>query len=127
MSTKLEEKVTASMVDEQLPCPTAFKIAGELKVSLREIGKTTDVLGIMISGCQLGCFTSQKVTDSDVDSSDTNGTLAEEIKMSLVGGYLPCAVSFRIARKLKVAPREVGNAADKLKIRITKCQLGCFP
>ena len=56
MSTELEEKVASSLVDDQLPCPAAFKIAKELKVSLREVGETADKLGIKISSCQLGCF-----------------------------------------------------------------------
>ena len=56
MNTELEEKVTSSLVDGQLPCPIAFKIAKELKVSLREVGETTDNLGIKLSSCQLGCF-----------------------------------------------------------------------
>lgn len=56
MSTELEEKITSSLANDRLPCPTAFKIAQELKVSLQEVGETTDKLGIKISSCQLGCF-----------------------------------------------------------------------
>ena len=56
MITELEEKITSSLVDDQLPCPIAFKIAKELKVSLGEVGETTDKLGIRIVQCQLGCF-----------------------------------------------------------------------
>jgi hypothetical protein len=56
MSAELEEKITSSLVDDQLPCPGAFKIAKELKVGLREVGETADKLGIKISSCQLGCF-----------------------------------------------------------------------
>jgi len=56
MDTELEEKVTSSLVDGRLPCPSAFKIAKESKVSPREVGETADKLGIKISGCQLGCF-----------------------------------------------------------------------
>ncbi len=56
MSTELEEKITSSLANDRLPCPTAFKIARELKVSLQEVGETTDKLGIKISRCQLGCF-----------------------------------------------------------------------
>ncbi len=54
--TELEEKIAMSLVDGQLPCPVAFIIARELKVSLREVGETTDKLGIKFSSCQLGCF-----------------------------------------------------------------------
>ena len=53
--------------------------------------------------------------------------LEEKVVSSLVDGKLPCAVAFKIARELKVSPREVGETADKLGIRIVQCQLGCFP
>ena len=56
-----------------------------------------------------------------------NKALEEEIKASLVEGKLPCAVAFKIAKKIKVAPKEVGDAANRLKIKISSCQLGCFP
>jgi len=52
--------------------------------------------------------------------------LEERIKSSLVDGRLPCAVAFKIARELKVSPREVGEAANKLPVKICHCQLGCF-
>ncbi|AOQ25136.1 hypothetical protein MTAT_00660 [Moorella thermoacetica] len=42
------------------------------------------------------------------------------------GGKLPCAVAQEVARRLKVPMREVGRAADELKIKIIQCQLGCF-
>jgi len=56
MDTKLEDKIVSSLVDDQLPCAVAFKIANELKVSIREVGDTADKLGIRIIKCQLGCF-----------------------------------------------------------------------
>jgi hypothetical protein len=54
-------------------------------------------------------------------------TLDEEIRASLVNGKLPCARAFGIAKRLKVAPRDVGDAANRLGIKIASCQLGCFP
>lgn len=53
--------------------------------------------------------------------------LEEKVVSSLVDGKLPCAVAFKIAEELEVSHREVGETADKLGIRIAKCQLGCFP
>ncbi len=53
--------------------------------------------------------------------------LEEKVKSSLLDGKLPCAVAFKIAKELKVSPQEIGETADKLGIRIVKCQLGCFP
>jgi len=56
-----------------------------------------------------------------------NKALEEELKASLVDGKLPCAVAFNIARKLEIPPKQVGEAANKLNIKIASCQLGCFP
>jgi hypothetical protein len=56
-----------------------------------------------------------------------NRALEKELEASLVNGKLPCAVAFKIARELKVNPREVGDTANKLNIKIVSCQLGCFP
>lgn len=53
--------------------------------------------------------------------------LEDKIKSSLVNGKLPCAVAFKIAKELKVSPRQVGDKANQLSIRICNCQLGCFP
>ena len=53
--------------------------------------------------------------------------LDEKIKASLVDGKLPCPVAFKIAKEMKVGPKEVGDACNRLKIKIRSCQLGCFP
>jgi len=58
---------------------------------------------------------------------DIDRALEEEMRASLVSGKLPCAAAFRIAKKLKVSPRQVGDAANRLNIKISSCQLGCFP
>ena len=56
-----------------------------------------------------------------------NRTLETELQESLVNGKLPCAEAFRIAKKFKVAPKQVGDLANKLNVKISSCQLGCFP
>ena len=53
--------------------------------------------------------------------------LDEKIKASLVNGKLPCGVAFNIAMQLNVSTKEVGKACDKLGLKISSCQLGCFP
>jgi hypothetical protein len=58
---------------------------------------------------------------------DIEKALEDEMRASLVNGKLPCAVAFQIAKKLKVSPMQVGDAANRLKMKIASCQLGCFP
>ena len=52
--------------------------------------------------------------------------LEMKIKSSLVDGRLPCAVAFKIVKEPKVSPRDVGDAANRLSMKISNCQLGCF-
>lgn len=60
------------------------------------------------------------------NKTNTARALAEEITTSLVEEKLPCPIAFKVARKLNVLPRAVGDKADELEIRIVNCQLGCF-
>ncbi len=53
--------------------------------------------------------------------------LEKKIKSSLVEGKLPCAIAFKIAKELKVSRSDVGEAANRLSVKINSCQLGCFP
>lgn len=39
---------------------------------------------------------------------------------------LPCAEAFEIAGRTGCRPEEVGHAADRMNIRLTRCQLGLF-
>lgn len=41
-------------------------------------------------------------------------------------GQLPCAFAFQLAAEMGLAPGEIGAAADRLGVRISRCQLGLF-
>lgn len=55
-TAKITAAVKAKVVDNRLTCAQAHEIEQELKVTLGEIGKVADDLGIKIAKCQLGCF-----------------------------------------------------------------------
>ena len=67
------------------------------------------------------------MTENNISPEAAGGGLEEAIRAELVNGKLPCAVAFKIAKQHRVAPRQVGDAANQLNIRIMNCQLGCFP
>jgi hypothetical protein len=56
-----------------------------------------------------------------------NSELDKKIQESLEEGKLPCGKAFQIAKELKVTPRDIGEACNRLKIKVRSCQLGCFP
>ena len=68
-----------------------------------------------------------KMSNESTRNDKTEQLLEEELKASLVDGRLHCAVAFKISRKLKVSPNVIGDMANRLNIKISKCQLGCFP
>jgi len=43
-------------VGGKISCPVARKIAEELSVPYKEVGRKADELSIKITGCELGCF-----------------------------------------------------------------------
>ena len=67
------------------------------------------------------------MADESTLSAEKEKSLEEEIKGSLVDGRLPCAVAFKISENQGIGRRAVGDMANKLDIKIAKCQLGCFP
>lgn len=52
--------------------------------------------------------------------------MEELIRQSLEGSKLPCEKAFAIARKAQVKPLLVGQKADEMGIKISRCQLGLF-
>ena len=45
---------------------------------------------------------------------------------SLVEGKLSCLDSWKVAEEFGVSRIEISAACEKLKIKISSCQLGCF-
>jgi hypothetical protein len=52
--------------------------------------------------------------------------LDKEILNSVTDNKLSCSAAFEIAGRLNIEAKDIGEAADRLKIRLTGCQLGLF-
>ena len=59
-------------------------------------------------------------------SKEVLSQLEDTVKDSLKDGYLPCPVALKIAREANVPKIAIGEITDRLRIRITNCQIGCF-
>lgn len=57
---------------------------------------------------------------------ENDKTLHEVIRLDLKDGRLPCLKAFEIAETLHLPIRQVGDACNRLGIKISRCQLGCF-
>jgi tRNA (adenine37-N6)-methyltransferase len=59
-------------------------------------------------------------------SPEKREMLLVRVRDMAIEGRLPCAAAHHLADELGVTIPDVGWAADEEKLRITKCQLGCF-
>jgi len=57
---------------------------------------------------------------------ETDPRVIGALKQRASAGGVPCAVAFKIASELDVAPGLVGKTADLLELRLKKCQMGLF-
>lgn len=52
--------------------------------------------------------------------------LEETIKQKAKGGKLPCAMCFKMAEEFGISKKKMGEVLNKINVRISRCQLGCF-
>ncbi len=127
---QLAVAIRVALVDGQLPCEEAFRIAHELKVTPACVGEAADELGIRISRCQLGLFGYGPKAEGRhrivKPLPDAPPRLSAEMRRRLVEGRLPCAVAWGLAHRFGLAKLEVSGTAEALEVRISTCQLGCF-
>ena len=53
---ELKAKIRLAAPQGNIACAAAFRLAEELSISTRELGKILNRLEIKIKTCQLGCF-----------------------------------------------------------------------
>jgi hypothetical protein len=112
--------------DRELPCAVAFDIADKLKISPATVGECADRLKIRLLKCQMGLFGYQPEKKIVKPSVEVGTELGVQIEESLIGGRLPCASAWKIAKNLGVAKMEVSSACEAMGIKIKPCQLGAF-
>jgi hypothetical protein len=57
-----------------------------------------------------------------MDREKLEKTILEKAK----GGKIPCAACFKVAEEFGISKREMADLLNKMKVKISQCQLGCF-
>ena len=123
---RIRDHINRHAKNNELPCALAFKIADELNVSAAEVGKTADLLEMMLVKCQLGLFGYKPSKKIVAPKAPENQNLERAIRDSLIDGDLSCDKAWEIARRFDVSKMTVSAACEQLKIKIKPCQLGAF-
>ncbi len=124
--SKLEDKVKASLKDEYLSCPIAWRIAKEANVSKMAIGEITDRLGIRIDNCQIGFFKVDKTPYDNSAHKSVDGVFTTVLETLAGNSQLTCVKIFELAQQFKLKPMVIANEANVRDLKIRDCQLGCF-
>ena len=125
----LEGAIRAALVEGKLPCAQAFVVADTQRVAPVKIGEETTRLGIRVSRCQLGLFGYADEEKKRIvqPAASVPKSLEDVIQARLVKGRLPCRAAWEIAQEHDLPKLEVASAVEGLKLRVSACQLGCFP
>jgi hypothetical protein len=119
------------LVDGQLPCAQAMAIANHLGLDPAAVGLAANQAGIRISRCQLGLFGygpkaegKNKIVHALAQvPSHWEARLREPVE----GDSITCAALWQVADSLSASCLEAAGAAESLGMRVSHCQLGCFP
>ena len=129
LNARIAEVIRRKSSDGKLACATGEAISKELKVSIPEVGITTDLLEMKIKECQLGLFGWGKKPShgKDIQAADS---VPDDMKTALekaaVNGMVTCAALWTIADRLGVNRKVASTACETMGLKIRSCQLGTF-
>ena len=118
--------IKANLKKNMLPCAVAFKIATEMRLPPREVGKAADSQEIPLAKCQLGLFgylPEKKIVKAETEAAPE---LLDALKAALENDRLPCASLWEIAERFNMPKMKVSAVCEGYDIKIKPCQLGAF-
>ena len=125
----IAQAIREAAPEGRLSCARAFELVETLALEPAAVGREATALGIRITHCQLGLFVSSAVGKGPIVKAalETSVEEREAICARLVEGKLPCRAAWEAASRTGRPRLALADAAESLGIRVSLCQLGCFP
>ena len=123
---EIEAALKQEILDGELPCAVAFKVASDHHTQPKEVGRVADLLEMRLTECQLGLFGHVPEKRLVRPATQVSEDLEKAIRGALQNGRLPCAGAWDIARRLGLQKMAVSSACETLGIKISSCQIGAF-
>lgn len=131
MNERILEGMLQRLEDGKLPCNHTFAIARALEIEPLTVGQTANEAGIRISRCQLGLFGYGPKAEGKhkiVHAMDkVPERLAARLRAEAEGDGISCRAVWRVADGLGYRRIEASSAVEAMGLKISRCQLGCFP
>jgi len=131
MDERIHQAMIERLQDGQLPCNQAFAIAHILEVEPQAVGLAAENAGIRISRCQLGLFGygpkaegKHKIVHA---MENVPERLAARLRAAADGQDITCKAIWEVADGLGLKRIEASSAVEAMGLKVSRCQLGCFP
>ena len=131
MDERIHQAILERLQEGRLPCNQAFAIAHILGVEPLTVGMTANDADMRISNCQLGLFGygpkaegKHKIVHA---MEDVPQRLAARLRAEAEGKEITCAAVWRVADGLGFKRLEASSAVEAMGLKVSHCQLGCFP
>ena len=121
--------LTPYLIDGRLPCARAFLAAQTLEATAAEVAAHANRTDVRVCHCQLGLFGYDAFGGKGFPGTieSVPETVADALRNAASGDEISCAAAWHVADRLGIPRPLAGACADRLNLRITRCQLGCFP
>lgn len=131
MDERIHQAMLERLQDGQLPCNQAHAIAQILDVEPLTVGLAANEAGLRISRCQLGLFgygPKAQGKHKIVHAMDNvPERLAARLRAAAGDDGITCSAIWRCADGLGFSRIEASSAVEAMGLRVSRCQLGCFP
>jgi len=126
INQQIADGVKAAVAAGKITCAAVHDIAESFGVEPKEVGVAVDLLEVRISKCQLGLYGYGTQGGVVKPADKVSPELDAAIRKSLVEGKLTCLESWNIAEEFGITKMEISAACEKVKVKISSCQLGSF-
>ncbi len=131
MDEPLYQAMWEHVKDGRLSCAQAHAIANRLGIDPLRVGEAANEAGIRISHCLLGLFgygSKAEGRHKIVRPMDAvPEELAARLRAAAEGNGITCAAVWQVADELGIGRMKAAETVEALGLRVSVCQLGCFP
>ena len=131
MDEALHQKMLEQVEEGRLSCARAHAIAEQLGIDPLRVGQAANEANIRISHCLLGLFGYGPKAEGRHKIVQPMDAVPEEwaarLRAAADGDAISCAAVWRVAAELGIGRLKAASAVEALGLRVSVCQLGCFP
>jgi hypothetical protein len=131
MDERIHQAMLERLENGHLPCNQAFAIAQILGVEPLAVGLAANEADIRISRCQLGLFGYGPKAEGKHKivhpMENVPERLAARLRAEAESDSITCAAVWRAADGLGFGRLEASSAVEAMGLKVSRCQLGCFP